>query len=299
MEFTQLKLELFMPFYGDLSHFKYAIRSFVSQTDPDWALTIFDDQYPSEEPSQFIDELDDPRITFIRNEKNLGVSGNFQQCIDKATADFIAIVGCDDALLPNYVDRMKKILEENQGLAYIQPGVVVIDEHDVAYLPAADRVKLQLKNKFLPPSLASGEILATSLLKGCWTYFPSIVWNTQVLKEINFRPEFRVVLDLALQLEIVSSGGLLYIDDLPTFEYRRHRKSVSMESAHDGSRFVEEHSLFAEYSEIAHQLGWKRARRAAVLHITSRLNALTELPRALNSLNFEGAGRMVKHIFGK
>ena len=160
-------------------------------------------------------------------------------------------------------------------------------------------MKQQLKNKFFPPTIATGEKLATSLLKGCWTYFPSIVWNTKVLKEKNFRPEFRVVLDLALQLEIISSGGLIFVDDHPTFKYRRHRKSVSMESALNGSRFVEEHKLFSEFAETARLLGWKRAQRAANLHITSRLNALVEIPRALFTRHFRGFGHMIKHIFSK
>ena len=299
MGVTRLKFELFMPFYGDVSHFKYAIKSFVSQTDPEWVLTIFDDQFPSEEPRLFIENLGDPRIKFIRNQKNLGVSENFQQCINEAGSNFIAIIGCDDALLPNYVERMKQIIEEHKDLAFIQPGVEVIDENNLPYLPLGDKVKQKLKNNFHPPTIASGDKLATSLLKGCWTYFPSIVWSTKVLKKINFRPEFRVVLDLALQLEIISKGGRVFIDDIPSFEYRRHRKSVSMEAAQDGSRFVEENSLFHEFAKKAHKLGWESARRAAVLHITSRLNAFTELPRALGSRNLEGAGRMIKHIFGK
>jgi hypothetical protein len=153
--------------------------------------------------------------------------------------------------------------------------------------------------EFDPPSIASGETLASSLLKGCWTYFPSIAWNTQVLKRNHFRPEFRVVLDLDLQLRIIANGGALYIDDLPTFAYRRHRKSVSMESARDGSRFIEENLLFSEFAQTAHSLGWDKAQRAASVHLTSRLNALLELPGALFSGHFDGARQLAKHVFGK
>ncbi len=294
-----MQLELFMPFYGDVDHFKYAVESVRNQSDPDWTLTIFDDQFPSDEPRLFIESQNDPRINYIRNDINLGVSGNFQKCIDSARAEYIVIMGCDDALLPNYVSRIKEILKINQDLAYIQPGVDVIDENNMVYLPLGDKVKLRLKNEFSPPSLASGEVLASSLLKGCWTYFPSIAWNTKVLKSKNFRPEFRIVLDLALQLEIIGSGGVVFIDDQPTFSYRRHRKSVSMESALNGSRFVEEKTLFSEFADTAKLLGWKSARRAATLHITSRLNAVVELPRALFTAHFQGAWILLKHIFGK
>lgn len=288
-----------MPFYGDIEHFKYAINSVVSQSDPDWSLTVFDDQYPSDAPRTFLESINDSRITYLRNETNLGVSGNFQQCIDKAEADFITIMGCDDALLPHYVERVKHIISENKDVAYIQPGVEVIDEDNISYLPLGDKVKNRLKMEFNPPSIASGETLASSLLKGCWTYFPSIAWNTQVLKSNKFRPEFRVVLDLDLQLRIIASGGRVYVDDMPTFAYRRHRKSVSMESARDGSRFVEENLLFTEFAQTADTLGWKKAQKAAAVHLTSRLNALREFPSALLTGHFAGARQLAKHVFGK
>jgi glycosyltransferase involved in cell wall biosynthesis len=291
--------EVLMPFYGDVEHFKYAVRSVLAQTDPDWTLTIIDDVYPSDEPSLFVEELNDSRITYFRNSENLGVSKNFQKCVDSAKADFITIMGCDDALLPGYVERVKEVIAQNPELAYIQPGVVVIDEENNKYLPLGDKVKLSLKESFSPPTTASGEQLATSLLKGCWTYFPSIAWNTSVLSNNSFRPEFRIVLDLALQLEIITGGGAIFIDEKATFAYRRHRKSVSMESALDGSRFVEEHTLFSEIAVKTKNLGWTKASRAAQLHITSRFNAVTELPRALFTGHFAGAGRLLRHIFGK
>lgn len=294
-----MDLELFMPFYGDVEHFRRAVLSVVSQNDPLWKLTILDDQYPSDLPERFVDDLNDSRITYIRNASNLGVSGNFQKCVELAQAHFVVIMGCDDLLLEGYVGRIRQIIEANPNVSYIQPGVLVVDENDNDYLPLGDKVKRRLRDAFAPPSIAQGEDLAASLLQGCWTYFPSIAWNTEVLKKYSFRPDFRIVLDLALQLEIIADGGKLFIDRTNTFCYRRHRASVSMESALDGSRFQEENTLFTEFAQVASSLGWNKASKAAKLHLTSRLNALVELPSALFSRKFKGAAILLKHVFGK
>jgi glycosyltransferase involved in cell wall biosynthesis len=294
-----MDLQLFMPFYGDIEHFRRAVLSVIGQKDPNWTLTILDDLYPSEIPAEFISSLKDSRITYIRNNSNLGVSGNFQKCIDLAQAQFITIMGCDDLLLENYVGRTRQIIEANPTVSYIQPGVVVIDENDNTYLPLGDKVKLRLRKSFSPPVVAGGENLAASLLKGCWTYFPSIAWNTAEIRKFSFRQNFRIVLDLALQLEIIASGGKLFVDDTDTFAYRRHRTSVSMQSALNGSRFEEENSLFSEFAKTASSMGWEKASRASQLHLTSRLNALVELPSALISRQFKGAGILFKHVLGK
>ena len=64
-----------------------AIRSVLNQTDPDWRLTVVDDRFPSEAPAKWLESLGDPRITYLSNEENLGVTGNFNRCIELSTAD--------------------------------------------------------------------------------------------------------------------------------------------------------------------------------------------------------------------
>lgn len=294
-----MEIEIFMPFYGDVEYFKTAVLSVLAQTDPDWRLTILDDRYPSEEPEVFIRNLKDPRISYLRNEINLGVSGNFQQCIDLAQADFINIMGCDDVMRENYVARAKEIIHADSNISYIQPGVEVVDEKGNVYLPLGDRVKNRLRNKFSPPCTVSSEEIASSLLKGCWTYFPSIIWKTTELKKYNFRKEFSIVLDLALQLEIIANGGKVFIDSPVSFAYRRHRSSVSMSSSLEGKRCSEEGQLFSEFATTAQGLGWNKAERAARLHLTSRVNALLEIPPAIWTRKFTGAKTLFRFAVSK
>ena len=290
-----MTLDIMMPFYGDVEKFKDAVLSVQRQSDPDWRLVILDDQYPSDEPRVFIDGLSDRRIRYLRNDRNLGISRNFQRSVDLSTADFVTIMGCDDLLLENYVGRMHKLITAYPDAAYIQPRVGVIDDAGRPTSPLGDRVKEHFRPSAPEPRLLSGERLATSLLKGNWTYFPSLCWNRETLQSIGFRQEYSIVLDLALQLSVIVDGGILLLDDEQTFLYRRHAASASSWSGGESNRFREEAALFAETATRLNDLGWKKAARAAVLHWTSRLNAVSLLPRAVVSRDAAGAMSLLRY----
>lgn len=293
-----MTVSVMMPFYGDVDQFICAVKSVLGQSDPDWKLVIIDDLYPDKRPREFVRGLADPRIEYVLNENNLGISGNFQKCISLATSEFTTIMGCDDILLSNYVERINHLITRYPSVDYIQPGVAVIDEKGQRTMPLADRVKALLRARHPSRALLAGEDLADSLLRGNWTYFPSLCWRTEVLRQLGFRQDYRIVLDLALQLEIVLAGGSLLIDNEVAFEYRRHARSASSWATTDGSRFAEEAALFAEASQRMSEKGWTSAQRRARRHLSSRMNALTKIPAAVLARDSHGARMLVHHAFG-
>lgn len=287
-----------MPFFGDVNQFESAVISVLGQSDPNWKLVIIDDCFPDRRPQEFVRSLADPRITYVINDKNLGISENFQKCVSLANTEFTTIMGCDDILLPNYVERVKLLFDRHPTVDYIQPGVAVIDDKDLRAQSLTDRFKSKLRNRHPPRAVLTGEDLAKSLLRGNWTYFPSICWKTDVLQHFGFQMKYRIVLDLALQLEIIFAGGSLLIDDVVTFEYRRHALSASTWAAKDGTRFAEESALFAEARQQMSALDWKAGQRQARWHFSSRVNALTKISSAVLARDTSGVFMLLKHVFG-
>lgn len=289
-------VDIMLPHYGPLPLVQATIRSVLAQDDPRWRLTVVDDQ-ASDELAAWCGCLGDDRVDYLRNPENLGINRNFQRCVSLVREDLVVIVGSDDLMLPGYVRTVRAAHAAHPRAAIIQPGVEVIDEHDVVSGSLVDWSKRYL---FAPRVRARtelrGEALATSLLRGNWLYFPSLCWRSGPLQRTGFRDGLEVVQDLALVLDLVVAGESLVVDPARCFQYRRHRASVSSEHATDGRRFAEERTYFHDMEHRMNEHGWPRAARTARRHLSSRLNALSSVPSAVRAGRPGGVRSLVRHI---
>ncbi|MFP3464440.1 glycosyltransferase family 2 protein [Leifsonia sp. SIMBA_070] len=293
-----MTIDIMMPFYGDPDQLRAAVTSVLAQTDPDWRLVVIDDQYPDRTPGEWVQSIGDPRVQYLLNETNLGVSGNFSRSLQLVESEHFVLMGCDDELEPGYIAQMRSAVARFPGTSYFQPQVSVISDRGRAVLPLADRVKRWSRPSKSHPVILQGERLAVSLLRGNWTYFPSICWRTEAVRAANgFDPEYEIVLDLALQLTIITRGGTMALLPEPTFRYRRHEASVSSSTARYGGRFDEERRFFHDVAAHLDAMGWRRAARAARRHVTSRLNAATKLPGAIRVGDRDGRSSLLRHVF--
>ena len=107
----------------------------------EWRLTVVDDRGPDGPDVHWLLSLEHPQVFYVRNERNVGVSANFNKCVRLATANHVVFMGCDDLMQPNYVGSVSKASSEHPTAALIQAAVSVIDHEGQAVLPMADRVK--------------------------------------------------------------------------------------------------------------------------------------------------------------
>ncbi|MFT4043973.1 MAG: glycosyltransferase family A protein [Gordonia sp. (in: high G+C Gram-positive bacteria)] len=265
-----MPIDVMMPFYGDVAQFKQAVSSVLGQSDPDLRLVVVDDGFPDDEPRVWLAGLGDERVSYRRNDTNLGVNGNFRRCVELVTAERFVVMGCDDVMLPDYLATVRELAQAHPDAAVIAPGVEVIDSAGRVVRPLGDRIKSLLAPS--GPTQLRGEALAASLYRGNWTYFPSLLWRAAPVREVGFRTGLDVVLDLALLCDLAAAGECLVYDPAVVFHYRRHDASVSSVQAVDGRRFDEETRFFAGERARCAARGWPRAARAARLHLTSRLH---------------------------
>jgi len=294
-----MTLEIFCPFWGDPALLFEAVESVREQNDPHWRLIVIDDCYPDESVAGRLAALDDDRILYVRNEINVGITENFRESVRRATTDHIAIMGCDDRLQPNYVGLMRRMIRENPEADVIQPGVAVIDEHGAASSPLVDRVK----HVVLAPRtdgrtvVLTAEEMATSLIRGDWLYWPSLVFRTETLRRVDFREGLAVIQDLALLMDIAFGGGSLAYTPEIAFSYRRHSSSASQTTLLDGRRFTDERGYYRMARDIALDRGWRRTARVARARLMSRLHAVTVLPLVLRRGNRAALRAALAHIF--
>jgi len=294
-------IEVFIPFWGDPGYLREAVQSVLEQSDPDWRLVVVDDCYPDPAVADHFAHLDDPRVRYLRNEVNLGITGNYRRCLELASAEWMVFLGCDDVLLPHYVATVRAAASAaGPEVDIVQPGVRVIDEHGSTTRPLVDRVKARLFRPTVRGRLTlGGEDLAVSLLRGNWTYWPSMMFRVEAVRHQEFLEGFPLIQDLALLLDLALAGSSMTVLDDEVFAYRRHSASASSLTVSDGGRFGGERDYFEIAARRCAEAGWPRAARAARLHPASRLYAASELPGAVRSRSWDSVRRLLTHLVGR
>ena len=289
-------VDIFVPYWGDPAWLRETVESVLAQDCGDWRLTVLDDAFPDMWAGAWLEGLNDSRVRYLRNPKNLGIVNNYRKCIREAEADWIVLLGCDDVLLPNYVRVLLKAQQQFPTAAIIQPESQVIDENGMVVRPLADRVKQRwCAPQSSTPVLLEGDALAASLLKGNWLYWPSLCFQKSRLTGFDFQDDLKLTHDLAIVMDMVFAGEqLLYVPEL-CFSYRRHSNSASNSSLLDGRRFVEEKRCFSRAVAQAAERGWVKAGRAARWHVTSRLNALASALTAISVGKPKSVPSLLKH----
>ena len=291
-------LDVLLPFYGDPALMRLAVESVLHQSVAPDRLIVVDDCYPDPAAEAWLRGLDHPHVTYVRNDDNLGANANYRKALELSRAEYVVFMGADDLMLPDFVERTLHLVTRFDRPDVVQGGVGVIDGLGSRHQPLVDRVKEWFRPRTDGPHEISGEAAVVSLLRGNWTYFPSLVWRRAAIAGIGFRQGFDVVQDLALLVDLLTVGGRMVVDDRQTFEYRRHDGSDSSVRAGTGTRFDEEARYFDLIGRELREHGWGEASRAARLHVTSRLHAGSKVPAAARSMDWAGVARAVGHALG-
>jgi glycosyltransferase involved in cell wall biosynthesis len=290
-------IDVMLPFWGRMDHVQATVRSVLAQTDDRWRLVVVDDANPDDSLGPWLDAIGDPRISYTRLAENVGIGANFQKSIDMADATHLVIMGSDDIMLPGYIEWAHDLIGAHPNAAFFHPGSQIIDSDGTVVRTLTDTAKALYRPRVAGPTVFAGERLASNLLRGNWMNFPAITWRSDAIRAFGFDQRYSVVQDLALALDVVEAGGELVLDSRVEFQYRRHAASVSSWRATDGSRFTEEKIFFLERAARYASMGWSVAARSARRHVSSRINALTQIPGALRHGDRSGARVLAAHAF--
>lgn len=110
-------------------YLREALQSIVQQTSPDWELVVVDDCSP--EPLQeIVAAFEDPRIRYVRNERNIGGSdlvAQWNHCITFATGDYVVLAADDDLYRPGFCAECIRLAEKYPEVDLIHASVEQID----------------------------------------------------------------------------------------------------------------------------------------------------------------------------
>lgn len=117
-----------MPVYKtNTNHLLEAINSILSQTYRDFEFLILDD-CPADSKVDVVNSFDDPRIIYIQNKQNLGISGARNKLLSLAKGEYIAIFDHDDISLPERLEKQVKYLDKHSEVGVVSTNVKYIHQ---------------------------------------------------------------------------------------------------------------------------------------------------------------------------
>ena len=176
---TSKKVTVLTTVYNGLPYLESAIDSTLKQTYSDFEYMIIDDASPDDSVAKFIESYKDPRINFIKNDKNLGVSATINKALSMIDTTYVVRLDQDDISLPKRVEEQIAFLEDNQDIS-----IVCSWEHTIDSEGKRIRDWTRKLDNY-------GEFLAPVTLGICPIWHPSIAFRTKDMIDIGgFRKEY-------------------------------------------------------------------------------------------------------------
>ena len=110
-------ISICIPTYNGSEYLRECLDSVMVQTLADFEVLIVDDQ--STDDSVAIAEeyaAADPRVRVVKNERNLGLVGNWNRCIELARGEWIKFVFQDDLIEPMCLEKMLAVARPEIGI---------------------------------------------------------------------------------------------------------------------------------------------------------------------------------------
>lgn len=190
------------------------VASVQAQLYPHWELCLADDASPSPHVVRVLAELAaaDPRIRWMRREKNGHICAASNSALELATGEFVALVDHDDLLPEHALYEIVAELNAHPDTDLVYSDEDKLDEDGLRYGP------------YFKPDFSPDLLLGQNMI----SHFG--VYRTSVLRAIGgFREGYEGSQDYDLALRVVQYSGATRVRHIPAilYHWRQERKGGS------------------------------------------------------------------------
>lgn len=109
-----------------------SINSIISQDYDDFELIVVDDCSP-DPIQQIVSEFNDERITYYRNEHNIGskdLVAQWNHCLEYAKGDYVILATDDDLYEPNFLSSFVPLIKKYPDVNLFRARILQVDGHN-------------------------------------------------------------------------------------------------------------------------------------------------------------------------
>lgn len=210
-----------IPTYDRLEYLKEAVASARAQTYSDIEVLIGDDG-TSQEIKTWAESIAgiDSRVRYQRNERNLGLAGNWNALADAARGEFIVIIGDDDRLLADFVEKLVELI---QGASVAFSNHFLIDSAG----QRLDRESVECTKHYRRDGLSAGVIAdAAACVWQNSVPMSAALLNNRDLRRLRFKEDLNTP-EIEFFARLANEGTRFVFTPEYLAEYRTHLASAT------------------------------------------------------------------------
>jgi glycosyltransferase involved in cell wall biosynthesis len=204
-----------MPVYNGEKFLSEAIESILNQSFTNFEFLIINDG-STDQSEQIISRFKDSRITYIKNDKNLGIIKTLNKGLMLSKGKYIARMDCDDISNPDRLQKQIKYLDNHPGTAVVATKIEFVNEIGAREGYWEDDI---LTNTY-------DEIKSYLPKLNCIAH-PSIVIRKSLAVKYLYKENQKHSEDWDLWLRLISDGHIIEKLDEILLSYRIHSNSVT------------------------------------------------------------------------
>jgi len=114
------KVSVLIPSFNYATYIAQAIDSILSQTFRDFEIIIIDNN-STDNTVEIVNKylIDERRISLIVNSENIGMTANWNKCLDKARGEYIKFLNSDDFLSENNLKILVDTLDKDKSISLV------------------------------------------------------------------------------------------------------------------------------------------------------------------------------------
>lgn len=113
------KIDILIPCAGNGDYVEATIGSVLRQDYADFRLWLIDNASSHLKYKNAADGIADERIRYLRYEKRLPMTENWNRCLESVDSDFFCFIHDDDIWAPNFLTSSMRMFQEDEALSVV------------------------------------------------------------------------------------------------------------------------------------------------------------------------------------
>jgi glycosyltransferase involved in cell wall biosynthesis len=202
-----------IPTYNCAAYLSQTLQSVLSQDlgADQMQIEVVDDCSTQDDPEAVVEEYGKGRVSFYRQEKNVGISKTFTTCVQRSRGYWVHILHGDDVVLPDFYKIYETFINSSPDVNLVFSKVAVIDEHAEWISISGPRLNTEIDQADHLLSVAN------------FICAPSVVAKRAMYEKLGgFHTKLSHTADWEMWTRIASEGKIGYIREKPCLLYRQH-----------------------------------------------------------------------------